>query len=270
VSNHRSLLRTALVVLLAVTLTATACGDGGGNDEAESAPPVGSPSKFTIWAPTNVQKAVESAVARFKNKNPGIEVEMVFAPGQDLEDRLIVGEHPDLYLTTARNLEELSADTEFVARTKFGVDRLELVVAPGNPKSITNLSVFDSNPLTTSGLCPREEACGRSARVLLDDQQIVPKPDVTLPNVQLVQGVAGGTIDATLVFRSQAVKARRNGAVEYVPLPSTQRIDLEYQIGTIVPGEAADKFLADFAEEHPSVLKILSVSGFAPLEGDEQ
>lgn len=260
--------KSAIAALAAMALLGAACG-GNGDDSADE--PVGDPNHFTIWAPTQLERPVEGLIARFEKRNPDITIEAVYAPGSELNDRLLVGERPDLYVGTALNLQD-NADggIEFNRTVLLGADPLELIVPTGNPRQVADLSVFGPDPTSESGLCPQEVGCGRAARELLERARITPEPDSLAPSAQLVQAAATQLLDAALVYRSQAAKARAAGTIEYVPLPSTQQIGVEHRIGVLVPGEAADRFLADLEAQPPSIQRILARVGLASLEESPQ
>jgi molybdate transport system substrate-binding protein len=256
-----------MCALLALALVAAACG--GSNDEADQ--PKGDPNHFVIWAPTQLKKPVDRLIARFEKQNPDVTVDAVYETGAELNDRLLVGERPDLYVATTLNIEEnIDAGIEFANSVVLGQDRLELIVPPGNPGNVADLSVFGTQPGTKSGICPQEDGCGRAARELLDRVRITPDPDVQAPAQQLITATSTQGLDAALVYRSQAVKAHTAGSIEYVKLPSTQELGVEYRVGVLVPGEAADRFVADIERAPGSIQKIVARAGLGSFEGEPQ
>jgi molybdate transport system substrate-binding protein len=264
----RATTQRGFLVLLAfvVTLSAVACGSSDDGDDAQ--PERGDPNKFVIWAIDDFKKPVEATVAKFQNHQPQIEIETVFLTGPELRDKLLVGERPDLYLGTERELANLE-DENLLPGEKavdFGVNTMELVVAAGNPTGVVDLSVFGTDP-RRSGLCERELACGRTAIELLERALVDPAPDLSGAPKELLAGVTGGSLDATLLFRTQTVRARRDGLVEYVPIPPNLRIEVAYKFDVVRPGDATDLFVKYLGQSN-TLVNVLAQAGLAPLGDD--
>jgi molybdate transport system substrate-binding protein len=259
-----------LATLIAIVLVALACGGGGGDDE--SAPPETSgDNEFTIWAPTSVQKPLDTIIQRFKNYQPDIQIDATYGSGAELNDRLLQGEKPDVYVGTAVEVQTLADEGTLPGDTvDFGADDIVMIVPPGNPKAISDLSVFGLDPLTTSGLCEQTTACGRGGRAVLANAGVSALPDVNDPAPKtLLSRVADGALDVALLYRTQAVRHRQKGLVDYVAIPTNQRNSVGYQIAMARPGEAVDKFTR-YVETGGNTQKILAQAGLAPLEGDPQ
>ncbi len=259
---------TSALIAVVLLLIATACGGSGGADKAP--PDTGEPNKVTIWAIDDFKKPLDTTIAKFKTHQPQIEVDVTYAPGPELNDRLLQGERPDLYLHTALELDTLADDNTIPnnEHVEFGRNVLELVVPPGNPKGVKDLTVFGLDP-TTTALCEKNFACGRSATELLKDALVVPAPDDLVPPTELLDQVTKGSIDATLMFRTQTVRALKKGLLEYVPLPAGVGVEVPYAFAVVRHGGATDTFLR-YIRKSNSIQKILGQSGFAPLEGDQQ
>jgi molybdate transport system substrate-binding protein len=253
-----------------LALLGVACGGGGDDDEADAAPERGDPNSFTIWALDEFQKPLDTVVAKFKEHQPDIDVTVVYGGEQDLNDRLLVGERPDLFLNTDLELDQLADDGTLKGeRSPFGQNELMLTVQPGNPKNIQDVSVFGFDAGSVALLCTREFACGRAATSLLNDALVTPAPDDLVPPKELLGRLTGGTADAGLLFRTQTVRARQQGLVEYVPIPETMRVEVPYSIAIVLPGDAADLFI-EYTQTSNRMQRILGQSGYAPLEGEPQ
>jgi molybdate transport system substrate-binding protein len=251
---------------LLLAIVAVSCG-GGGDDNADEVEQ-GAPNRMVVWAVDDFQKPLNGIVEHFQTDHPDIEVEVEYGKGADLRDRLLLGERPDLYLNSELQLAKLKQDG-FLAgaeRSDFGANTLELVVAAGNPKGVSDLSVFGAGPLT-SGLCSNDLACGRSAQAVLKRALVTPAPDVTATPKELLGAVVNGSVDATMLFRTQTVRARRDGTVQYVPLPENQQVTVPYKFEIVRRGDAVNTFL-DYIKSSDTLRKLLMQSGFAPLEGD--
>jgi molybdate transport system substrate-binding protein len=273
-SDKRAPRRTLLaLVLVALTLAAVACGGGGDDDDAASsngsAPNTGEDNTFTIWAPVSLQKPIETMIAKFNKRRDDIEIEAVYEEGAELNDRLLLGERPDLYVGSANDLGKLANEGTIPEEwAELGSDVMEIIVAPGNPKNIVDLSVFGLDPTTTSGLCVPEAPCGRGARTILNQAGITATPDTIEPRPPvLIEKVAGGQVDAGIVYRSQAVKAVSAGQISTVAIPTTVNIQVDYRFAIIRHGEAADAFLK-FLRNTETTQRALQQAGLAPAEGE--
>jgi molybdate transport system substrate-binding protein len=274
--------RSKTLALIAAILTAFlllgACGGGGGDSDSDSAaasesgkaPGGGSDDSFTIWANESNKAMLDAIVAKFNKRYPDIEVEAVYGRGRDMTDRLLQGETPDLFLSTANDLAKLAREGSFPdEQVEIGRDPMQIIVPTGNPGRVGDLEVFGFDPSTTTGLCAADAACGRAARAVLANARVNPTPDVTTANTsELVTQLASGQLDAGLLYRSEAVRQRIRGTVEAVQIPSTSNVELVYQIGVGRHGGAADAFTEFVKGEQ--IKKILQQSGLAPLEGDPQ
>jgi molybdate transport system substrate-binding protein len=259
-----------LATLLTLVLLAIACGGGGGGDDGNTQE-TSAPDRFSIWAPEGLKGPVEAVVQKFKKRNPDITVDEVYEGGPELNDRLLQGERPDMYVGSAREIETLADEGTLPADyVEFGEDTVVFLVPPGNPKNIASLDVFALDPTTTSALCDAATPCGRGGRAVLVNANITAAPDVTVPSPQvLIEQVSKGEVDAGLAYRTQAVRARQKDLVQYAPIPTTVQVDVPYRIAIVRPGEAVDAF-ATFVRNAEINQKILGQYGLAPLEGDPQ
>jgi molybdate transport system substrate-binding protein len=261
------------LLLVALTLVAVACGGGGNNDEDSSsngsAPNTGGDDTFTLWAPTSLQRPVEGVIAKFNKRREDIKIETVFGNGPELNDRLLVGERPDLYVGSANDLARLANEgTIPEEHADLGTDVLQIIVAPGNPKNIVDLAVFGVDPTTTSGLCVAEAPCGRAARSLLGRSGVNAAPDtVEQRPPDLIDKIASGQVDAGIVYRSQAVKPVAAGQVAAVGISDAVNVKVDYQFAIIRRGAAVEAFLK-FVNNTDSTLRALQQAGLAPAEGE--
>jgi molybdate transport system substrate-binding protein len=268
VLNHRSRLIVALSVLATLFLLAAGCGGGGGGDDESQTPDTGDSNNITVWAQQGIQSTIDGVVTRFERAEPDMNVEVVYG-GPELEDRLLQGERPDIYISTGVNVQQnindgLLPDDWF----DFGKDTVVFVVPPGNPKAVATLDVFGLEPLTTSVLCEPNTSCGRGGRAVLAEAGVTAVPDLTVPSSkELLRAVSSASADAGLVHRTDAVAARKKGNIEYVGIPTASQVDVPYQVVIVRHGGAADRF-TQFMQSSTSVQKLLADTGLAPLPGD--
>jgi ABC-type molybdate transport system substrate-binding protein len=252
---------------LAALVLASGCSRGGSKNDSATKD-TSAPNSFTIWAPDRMKKPLDSTVEYFKTLHPGIDISVVYG-GEELNDRLLQGDKPDLLVDTAVQLNLLALDKTIPdERVDFGRDPIVFIVRKGNPKNITNLSVFGFDPLTTSALCDRKAGCGQAGRAVLAKARVTAQPDKTEPDPKsMTVDVANGTVDVGLLYRSQAVPAHKNGYVDYVKIPTPSSTESQYQIAIIRHGAAVDTFI-DFVKNSPGVPMIRAQSGLGPLPAD--
>jgi molybdate transport system substrate-binding protein len=270
-STSRRTRRVVIAGLLAIfALLAVACGDdGGGDDNADqndnATVQEGEANRLTLWATKDLERTVAAILRQHEQRHPDQEIEVVYAPSQELNDKLLLGERPDLLLGTARQLNTLSDEGSIPDElVDFGADPLQIVVAPGNPKNITSLDVFGIDAGTNVGLCAPDVGCGRSARRALSDARVTAAPDSTEPDAKtLLDKIADGQLDAGILARTQVAKAVRNGRVTAIDLPSTTGAGNEFKIAVIRRGGAVNAFLT-YLDESVGVQKILESNGLLP------
>jgi molybdate transport system substrate-binding protein len=259
-------IRWSALVLVTVAL-ASGCSRGGSKSDSATKD-TSPPNSFTIWAPDRMKKPLDSSVEYFKTLHPGIDISVVYG-GEELNDRLLQGDKPDLLVDTAVQVDLLALDKTIPnEHVDFGRDPVVFIVQHGNPKKIQDLNVFGLDPLTTSALCDKKAGCGQAGRAVLAKARVTAQPDKTEPDPKsLAVDVANGTVDAGLLYRSQAVSAHKNGYIDYLKIPTPSSIESQYQIAIIRHGEAVDAFI-DFIKTSPGVPMILAQSGLGPLPAD--
>jgi molybdate transport system substrate-binding protein len=269
--KHRSLRVPALALFGALILLAAACGGGGDSKDSAKTRTTGDPHNITIWSSPGLQTPLDAVVQRYKRLDPDVNIDVLYAAGPELNDRLLQGDQPDLYLSTAVEVNQLAQDkTVPDEQVDFGQDTVMLIVPPGNPGNIADVAVFGLDPLTRTALCDQKTPCGRGGRAVLINARVTASPDVTVPDPKaLLQLIAAAGADAGLVYRTDAVKARQRGLVSYVGIPTKTQVNVPYQFAVIRHGEAADGFL-HYVETSSGVPKILAQAGLAPLAGDPQ
>jgi hypothetical protein len=119
-------------------------------------------------------------------------------------------------------------------------------------------------------LCAPDTACGRAARATLANARVPATPDSVQPDHKtILRMIENGSVDASLLYRSETVRPRQQGRVQIVNLPSTVGTEVGYQFAVVRPGPAVDEFLA-LAGDTERNWKIMALAGLGPLAEDPQ
>ena len=129
---------TMMTVALVVTVLAAAlAGCGSSPSSSTSASPAS--TKLTVFAAASLTEAFTKLGTQFTAAHPGVKVTFNFAGSQDLVAQLDQGAPADVMATAdTATMDKVASlvDTPQV----FAGNKLEIVVAPGNPKHITGLA----------------------------------------------------------------------------------------------------------------------------------
>ena len=253
---------TARATFAAVLLVGLASGCGPSN---QSAPHGGSEKTLTVFAAASLRKAFSEIGERFMTDNPGTDVEISFAGSADLATQLTQGAPADVVATAdTKNMDRVAA-AGLLAGTavNFATNMLTIVVAPGNPKTVTSF-----RDLTQPGLsvvvCAPQVPCGTATQKVEKAIGVTLNPASEESQVTDVLGkVLTGQADAGVVYVTDAQSAgdkvtaiafpEAAGAVNTYPigiLSQSQDPGLARKYVDLVTGAAGQKILAaaGFAE----------------------
>jgi molybdate transport system substrate-binding protein len=190
-------------------------------------------STVVVFAAASLKEAFTEIGQRFTADNPGAEVEFSFAGSADLVTQLTQGAPADVFASAdTKNMDKVSA-AGLLSGTpvNFASNALEIVVAPGNPKSITSL-----RDLTQPGLlvvtCAPQVPCGSAT------QKVEQAAGVTLSPVSeesqvsdVLNKVRSGQADAGLVYVTDVMAA--GDAVTGVAFPESAAAVNTYPVAVL-------------------------------------
>lgn len=232
-AHRRRDLRRCRLGLLAVALLAVASLLGiacGGTASAGGSSSSGSSSKLMVFAAASLTDAFNKLGAEFEAAHPGVHVVFDFDGSQNLVAQMQQGAPADVFAAadtiTMHDVSQLVGP----ART-FATNKLQIAVAPGNPKHIHALADLAAPDLKVVLAAPQVPA-GEYA------EQALKKAGVTLSPVSLEENVKGvvtkvslGEADAGIVYVTDVTAA--HGAVQGVTIPSTYNVMASYPIATV-------------------------------------
>ncbi len=218
--------RSAIAVILALTLSMVACGD----DDTDSSSAEG--GTVTVFAAASLTDAFTEIAAAFEAENPGVTVEFNFGPSSGLREQILSGAPADVYASAnTSNMDAIVDDGAASAPSIFARNGLAIAVPLGNPAAIIGLSDF-ADPDLFLGLCAEQVPCGIFARQALAAAGVKPSLDTNATDVRaLLTQIAAGELDAGIVYVTDVESAA--GEVEGIDLPADLDVIAEYPIAPL-------------------------------------
>lgn len=245
-------------VVAAVGLVAAACGSPAPVSSSPAAP-----SPVTVFAAASLTAAFQSIGAVVGRADPRLKAEFNFAGSSTLVAQIQQGAPADVFASADQpNMRKL-LDGGLVSGSPrvFATNRLQIVVAAGNPKGITRLADL-VRPGLVVVLCAPAVPCGRYAAQALQKAGVSVVPASQETDVKaVVSKVALGEADAGIVYVTD-VKAG-GVKVQGVVIPDGQNVVASYPIALVKAahdGRAAQAFV-DFVLS-PQGQRILAGFGF--------
>jgi len=249
---------TALGLLLAgcssTPSTTTSASTTSPTTTATSAP-------IVVFAAASLQSAFDELAADFEEKYPQYPVAPITYDGsQALATQIVDGADVDVIaFASTSNLEPVTEAGITDAGTVFATNTMQIAVAPGNPKKITDLADL-ADPDLAVVLCAVEVPCGAAAHTLLDDAGTTVKPVSEETSVSgVITRIENAEADAGLVYATDV--AASAGKLEGIT-PSNASVAVNkypIAVSTKAPSPEAAKAFVDY---------VLSDEGQALLAAD--
>jgi molybdate transport system substrate-binding protein len=225
--------RLAAVPLLLIFIAALAAGCGSGPMSAGS---TSSPAEIRVFAAASLTEAFGKIATDFSGAHPNVKVIFNFAGSQTLATQIEQGAPADVFASASPS--SMAAVASLVeAPQPFAGNRLEIVVAKGNPMHVSGLADLARSDLKVVLGEPFEPA-GKAALKALAAQHITVKP-VSLEDTvkSVVTKVSLGEADAGIVWVTDVASA--SGSVDGVQIPNDQNIVTEYPIAVVKASKLA-------------------------------
>ncbi len=220
----RAALALLVLLLVAVPLALLAGACGGSSSSTGNASP---PTELRVFAAASLTDAFTKFGTDFSAAHPGVNVTFNFAGSQDLVAQLQQGASADVLATADTATVDKVADLVGTPQV-FAGNRLEIAVAPGNPKHISGLADLASPDLKVVLAAP-EVPAGKYAEQILSAANVDVKPVSLEDSVKgVVTKVALGEADAGIVYVTDVTAAE--GKVDGVVIPDSQNVIASYPI----------------------------------------
>ncbi len=241
----------APTLLLALAVSIGAC-----SSDARTAPTSGSSSgtaaatgHVTVLAAASLTEAFTDEKAILANEEPTLDVTYSFGGSGALVTQVQQGAPADVIATADQDSMKKLVDAGLVrAPETFATNRLEVLVAPGNPKGINGLSDLARTDVTVV-LGDSTVPFGRYAAQALQTAGVTAHPRSLEADVKsAVAKVTSGEADATIVYATDVQAAGSLG--QGVEIPAAENVVATYPIAVIKATrspEAAEAFVGAIA-----------------------
>jgi molybdate transport system substrate-binding protein len=213
-----------------VAFTVAALCSSCGSSAPASSSPFALRGTITVFAASSLTAAYTAIGKDFERTYPGSMVKLSFGGSAALVAQIQQGAIGDVFASADQpNMQKL-VDAALVAGapTIFAHNRLEIVVAAGNPHHIVKLSDL-ARPGLVVVLCAPVVPCGHYAAQALQNASVSVKPASQETDVKsVVSKVALGEADAGIVYVTD-VKAG-GAAVQGVEIPLEQNVVADYPV----------------------------------------
>jgi molybdate transport system substrate-binding protein len=239
-------------MVLAATVLVAACG---GTTPSTSTPPV----TINVFAAASLTDSFKALGDDFHHNNPDITVQFNFAGSPTLVMQIEQGAQADVFASAdTTNMNKLSSDGYTGGTPQvFAHNKLEIVVAPGNPKHIAGLADLARPDVIYISAGPTVPA-GKYALEALQKAGVTATPKSLETDVKsLVSKIELGEADAGIVYTTD-VKAA-GAKVDGVQIPDTYNVVATYPLASV-------KDSKNMSDANEFVAYVLSAKGQSTLE----
>ncbi len=214
-------LRLGAISAALVLLAAPGCGGGDGDSSSSGT--------LTVLAAASLTESFTELGRMFETEHPGVDVTFNFAGSTALARQLAEGAPGDVLATADQPSMQRAVDAGTVVEpVVFARNRLEIIVAKGNPKAIRQLGDL-ARPGVVAVLCAPEVPCGALAAEALQRSGVVLGPASLEENVKgVVSRVTLGEADAGIVYATDVRAAA--SAADGVAIPDEANVVADYPV----------------------------------------
>ena len=265
--------RTPALAAAASALALAACGSSGSTGAGSTTSTTAAPTTttaapltgtLTVFAAASLTGAFNSARTTLGGADPGLTLSYNFAGSNALVAQIQQGAPADVFASAdSTNMNKLVSAGLVETPVAFARNKLEIAVAPGNPRHISGLADL-AKPGVTVVLEAQGVPAGDYTRSVLASQHITVQPKSLETDVKsAVAKVTSGEADATVVYLTDVTAA--GSAVTGVTIPDSLQPDITYPIAVVkaTKNHAAARAFVDSAVSG-AVQKALEAAGFLP------
>lgn len=250
------------VALVTVAVAVVACSSGGKPSAGVDTATRGVSGSVTVFAAASLTESFTDEQMTLTAEQPALSITFNFAGSGALVTQILQGAPADVIATAdTASMEKLTGAGVVEAPVTFARNRLEILVAPGNPKQITGLADLARDDIT---FVTEDDGvpAGKYAAQVLSSAGVTTHPVSKEADVKsAVAKVTTGEADATIVYATDVAAVGAKG--EGVAIPDAQNVIAEYPIAIVKSAKnhaAAVAFVE--AVVHGSGQNALSERGF--------
>src|ERR1700704_5508939 len=231
-------MRRRVSSLIAAAFLAS-CGSSGGS--ASSSPSAASLSGFIhVFAAASLTASFNALGISFHHANPGVGVDFNYAGTPTLVTQIEQGAPADVFASAdTTNMDKLTTDGYAGGSSRvFARNQLEIVVAPGNPKGITELADLAKPGVIYITEAPTVPAGKYSLQALASAGVKVTPKSLETSVTAVIGKIQLGEADAGIVYTTD-VKAA-GSKVQGVEIPIANTVIATYPMVTVKGTKSAD------------------------------
>ncbi|MEA2827189.1 MAG: molybdate transport system substrate-binding protein [Actinomycetota bacterium] len=223
---------SGLALALSLLLAAAGCGSGSGGSLTETTVATRATGSVTVFAAASLTEAFGDAQVALKATAPDLSVTYSFAGSGALVAQIRQGAPADVIATADTASMARLTDAGLVdAPVTFARNRLEILVAPGNPRGIASLADLARGDVKVV-LEDETVPAGRYAAQALAAAGVTVDPVSQEVDVKAaVAKVTLGEADATVVYATDVAAA--GAKAEGVVIPDAQNVVAEYPVAVV-------------------------------------
>jgi molybdate transport system substrate-binding protein len=185
-----------------------------------------------VFAAASLTGAFNAAKAPLESSNPGLSITYNFAGSNALVTQIQQGAPADVFASAdQKNMDKLVTANLVDTPVTFAKNKLEIAVAPGNPKNVTSLQDLAKSGITVVLGEPGLPA-GDYTRQVESQLGITITPKSLCPDVKTcITQVATGEADATVVYVTDVKAAGTK--VAGVTIPDNVQPAITYPIAVV-------------------------------------
>lgn len=242
-----------------IVIFVAGCGSATGTSTASSSQ-TSVNGTLTVYAAASLTDSFKTLGATFRASHPGVTIRFNFAGTPTLVTQIEQGAQVDVFASAdTTNTDKLKADGYTNGSPQvFAHNKLEIVVAAGNPRGIKGLADLAKPGVIYITEAPTVPA-GRYSRQVLARAGVSVTPKSLEADVKsVVSKIELGEADAGIVYTTD-VKAAGNKVLG-VPIPDSDNIVATYPLVQIKgsPNPTAAKAFIDFVRSATSQSKLES------------
>jgi molybdate transport system substrate-binding protein len=208
-----------------------------------SAPPSTLTGALSVFAAASLTDAFNDHKATLARSHPGLKLTYSFGGSSALTQQIIEGARADVIASADRKNMQRLLDSGLVdAPRVFARNKLEIVVAPGNPKHLAGLADLGRAGLAVVVVDPTVPAGTYSQQALAKAGVTVKPRSLELDVKSALAKVTSGEADAAIVYATDVKAAGAKAAG--VEIPDAENVIAVYPIATVKASAHRDAAMA--------------------------